>query len=268
MVDASTKWLLLAGLTVLQLAFMRYAVHFTITLVQWAHRPLQLKALLNGQWRTVLLRSFCLVSATVVNFIGLGHLPLAVTSSIMFFAPVLVCLLSRVILGEALTQRRIVSVIFGFLGVLIVVNPFGSEINWIALIMLYSAFALALYVVLTRLLADRVSGNALQISTGALGTIVLMPLALTSWESIPSTGAWVFLLCIGAFAWAGHEVLTKAHQYGEAGFLAPYGYSFVLYLSLIGWLVFGEVPSQTTTIGAVIIVLAGLVALGSGPKQS
>ena len=124
--------------------------------------------------------------------------------------------------------------------------------------MLYPASAPALYLVLTRMLAARVSSHLLQFSSGFLGTVVLAPLGLWAWVQ-PSTGLeWSLALAIGAFAWAGHEVLTRAHRLAEASVLAPYGYSLVVFMMLAGWLVFGDIPTLNTLVGAALIVGAGL----------
>lgn len=257
-VDTSTKWLIGTGLVVVQLAFMRYAVHFALTLVERGWR-------VNAApiaWRTrglILLRSLCLVSATVVNFTALGHLPLSVTSAILFFAPAFVCIFAQPILGEVITRRHWVGVAIGFLGVLSIVWPFGAEINWYAVLMIYPSAAMAFYQVLSRYLADKATPAAMQFYTGVLGTIVLLPFALMAWVAPSSPLGWILLCAIGAFAWAGHEALTRAHAFAPASVLAPFGYSFVVYLSLAGWLLFSETPGLNVVIGALLIFAAGVV---------
>lgn len=257
-VDSSTKWLIGSGLVVVQLAFMRYAVHFALTLVErgWRLRP----APMTGRLRLlVLLRAFCLVSATVVNFTAIGQLPLSVTSAILFFAPVFVCLFAQPILGEVITRRHWVGVALGFVGVLLIVWPFGAAINWYAVLMIYPAAAMAMYQVLTRLLSDQVTPGVLQFYTGALGTLALFPFAIVVWEAPDSGLGWVLLCAIGAFAWAGHEALTRAHAFAPASTLAPFGYSFVIYLTIAGWLLFSEVPEIRVVLGAVLIFAAGFM---------
>ncbi|MEL7093372.1 MAG: DMT family transporter, partial [Pseudomonadota bacterium] len=198
-------------------------------------------------------------SSTVVNFVAIGVLPLAVTSSILFLSPVLVVIFARLLLGEALTPGRIGAVVLGFTGVLVIVNPFSGPINVYALLMLYPAAAVALYNVLTRMLAARVSAHRMQLTTGVLGTVALAPLGLWHWTAPSGPGVWALALAIGAFAWAGHEVLTRAHQRAEASTLAPFGYSFVLYLVIAGWVVFSETPSLVTLTGGTLIICAGLL---------
>ncbi|MEM1361229.1 MAG: DMT family transporter [Pseudomonadota bacterium] len=258
MVDSSTKWLIGAGLTVLQLAFLRYAVHFAITLAERAGRGRGV-GLPRRTWSLVAFRAFCLVSATIVNFFALGQLPLAITASILYLSPVLVCIFAHFLLQEDLTPTRIFAVVIGFLGVLIIFNPLSEDVHWYALLMLYPAAAMALYLVLTRRLASEVSPHRMQLATGAIGTVALLPVGIVGWSAPGSAFAAGLALSIGVFAWAGHEVLTRAHRLSEASLLAPFGYSFVIYLVLAGWLAFSEIPKPTTLIGAAFVITAGLV---------
>lgn len=257
-VDTSIKGLIGVGLVAVQLAFMRYASHFVLTMIESGWR-VRAPAMTHRTRLLVVARSFCLVSATLVNFIAIGHLPLSVTSAILFFSPILVCVFARPILGEIITPRQWLGVVIGFAGVFVIVWPVDAQINWYAVLMLYPASAMAMYLILTRKLSGRVPPGVLQFYTGALGTFTLLPFAYVAWVPPPSIWAWVLLLAVGAFAWAGHEALTRAHTFAGASTLAPVGYSFVVYLSLSGWIFFAETPTLNTIIGALIIFGAGAI---------
>lgn len=257
-VDTSTKWLIGAGLVVFQLAFMRYAVHFAVTLAERLIRgrpPAPLPAQTIG---LVLLRSFCLVSATLANFVALGQLSLSVTSALLYLSPIFICVFARLVLGEEIKRAHVISIALGMLGALVILWPFGEPVNWYAVLMLYPAAGLALYQVLSRKLAGSVTPGTLQLYTGALGTLALAPFAAFAWVAPGSPLAWTLLLAIGAIAWAGHEALTRAHAHAPASTLAPFGYSFVIYLTIAGVVVFADVPSPSVLVGAALIILAGL----------
>jgi len=133
--------------------------------------------------------------------------------------------------------------------------------------MIHPAAAMAMYQVLTQLLAGRVAPATLQFHTGALGAVALLPFAASVWVAPPSMFGWTLLIAIGAFAWAGHEALTRAHAHAAASALAPFGYSFVIYLSLAGWLVFAEALEINVVVGAVLIFTAGY-ALWKQPQPA
>ena len=257
-VDTSTKWLLGAGLVVFQLAFMRYAVHFAITAAERQFRRKPAARLPAKTVSLVLLRSFCLVSSTLANFVALGHLSLSITSAMLYMSPLFICIFARLVLREEIRPAHLISIGMGMAGALIILWPFGEPINWYAVLMLYPAMGMALYQVLSRKLAGSVTTGVLQFYTGAMGTLALAPFALLYWTPPTSSVAWGLLIAIGAFAWAGHEALTRAHAHAPASSLAPFGYSFVVYLTLAGALFFAEVPSPTVLIGAALIVAGGL----------
>lgn len=258
-VDTSVKWLALAGLPALQLAFMRYFVAFLLS---------TLRGLQHGQvfeWRErrdmmlVLIRGALLVTATVLNFIALAYLPLSVTSSILNSAPIILTALAVPLLGERVGPFRWAAVIVGFIGVLIVIRPFGAEFHWATLLMVVNAIFMAFFAILTRMLSGRIATQTMQVYMGALGSAVLLVPALLTWQMPETAGQWTLLLAIGGFAWVGHEIYGRAHAFAEASVLIPFNYSFIVYLTLAGYLFFGDVPDAMVLLGAGIIVGSGLV---------
>jgi drug/metabolite transporter (DMT)-like permease len=259
LVDSSAKWLVTAGLPALQLAFMRYAGHFAISLGIAATNGQSLSRFRTPHLGPLLVRAALLLSATVMNFWVLSVLPLTVTSAIMFSSPILVSLLAWPLLGERVGPWRMGAILVGFAGVLVVIRPFGESFHWMMLLVPYNALAMALYSILTRKLAGSVSTEVMQFIMGATGTVALLPFALWVWQSPDSARDWLLLAALGVFGWGGHQLLTGAHRFGSASTLMPYTYSFLIYLTAISWLVFDHVPDLWTMVGAAIIVGSGLV---------
>lgn len=122
MIDTSAKWLIQAGLPVIQVVFVRYAVHFLFALVMYL--PQQgFSVLISNSPKRQFLRSFFLLGSTACNFYALQFLPLTMTTTIMFAGPIVVTLLAIPILGEQVGIRRILAVCTGFLGVIVVIQP-------------------------------------------------------------------------------------------------------------------------------------------------
>lgn len=257
-VDTSTKWLLAAGLPVLQLAFFRYAVHFAITVVDVGLNGGQGLNFTRRQALLLTLRAFLLVTATLVNFLALKYLPLSVTAAIMFSAPIIVGLLAGPLLGERIGGRRWAAIIFGFCGVLVVIRPFEEGFSWAALMMLYPATCLALYSILTRKLTAEVTRGAMQFILGLIGTLALAPFMPVVWTLPVSWFDALLMPCLGVFAWAGHQYLVRAHVMAPSSVLMPFSYSYLIYLTLAGAVFFSEVPDQATILGAAMIVASGL----------
>ncbi|MEL6566190.1 MAG: DMT family transporter [Pseudomonadota bacterium] len=259
LIDTSVKWLVLAGLPAFQLAFMRYLPHFIISTVLLLRKGMSWSSFQSAHMGLVLLRGFLLASATLFNFITLIYLPLTVTGSIMFSAPIIVCALSWPLLGERVGPWRWAAIMVGFIGVLIVIRPFDADFHWIALLNVYNAVSLALYSIITRKISGVVAAETMQFYMGAFGAIMLFPLALWSWTTPATTLDWVLMVALGIWGWAGHEIFSRAHSYAPANTLMPYTYSFLLYLAVASYIVFNDIPDSYTLLGACIIVLSGLV---------
>jgi threonine/homoserine efflux transporter RhtA len=112
-IDTSAKWLVTAGLASIQVAFVRYAVHFALALVVFLPREGRDAIRSNAPGRQFL-RSMFLMGSTACNFAALQYLPITVTTTIMFAGPIVVTLLSIPILGERVGIHRIAAVLIGF----------------------------------------------------------------------------------------------------------------------------------------------------------
>ncbi len=259
LLDTAVKWMLPLGIPALQLAFLRYAGHFAVSLADAGQNWKGNDLFPRRHLFTLTLRGSLLVVATVGNFVALKFLPLTITSAIMFSAPIIVCFLAGPMLGEKVGIWRWSAIMLGFAGVLVIIQPFGEKFQWVALISVFNAFCMALYSILTRRLAGQVTARTMQFYTGALGTLVLAPVAIVVW--VPSSDPLVLFLWawIGFAGWLGHEVLTRAHAHAPASTLMPFTYSFLIYLIVFSYLIFDHLPQRHTLLGAGIIVVAGIV---------
>ena len=129
---------------------MRYFGHFIISFSIISRRGLKLSNFYTGKYLLVLLRAFFLFSSTALQFLAFQFLPLAVTATIEFTAPIIICLLSWPLLGEKVGPIRTIAIIFGFLGVLIIIRPFSTEFHPAAILSLMGASCFAIYAILSR----------------------------------------------------------------------------------------------------------------------
>lgn len=261
-IDTGVKWLVLAGLPALQLAFVRYAGHFAISFTLLMRDGGSIRSFATPKLGLVLLRSLMLAISTMCNFIALRYLPLTLTSTILFMAPIIVCALSWPLLGERVGVFRLSAILVGFVGILVAIRPFGVDFHWATILSLGAAASFALYTMLTRSLSGVVSSSIMQFYSGFVGTVLLLPVAILFWASPVGWIDWVIMLSTGLFGWLGHEVLTRAFRYAPASMLTPFGYSFMIYLTIWSWLVFDVLPDIWTLVGAVIVAAAGLTIWG------
>jgi drug/metabolite transporter (DMT)-like permease len=209
------------------------------------------------QW----VRSFLLFGSTILNFLALQHLQLTETMSIMFMGPLLVALISGPLLGEWVGWRRMAAIGVGFLGILIVTRPGLGGIHPAALYSVAGVFCYAFYAILTRILASHDSSSTTMVYSGIGGLLILTPVVPFHWRQPEGIEVWLLMALIGAFGALGHWLLIKAHRRASAAVLSPYSYSQMIWMILLGWLVFGDLPDRWTLAGAAVVVASGLYLL-------
>lgn len=258
-IDTGSKWLALFGLSALQLAFMRYFGHFVISMGIYGKGGFDRNSIFSDHLFLVILRSFCLMMATVLNFFAIRYLSLSLTSTILFSAPIIVCALSWPLLREPVGIFRWLAIMLGFVGILIAIRPFDADIHWAVILSLAGAVSFAFYSILTRKLSGKVTADTMQFWSGFVGTFALLPFAIIEWQTPTTLVQWSILLGLGIFGWAGHQLLTNAMVHAPANLLMPFGYSFILYLMVWSFFIFDEIPDVWTVTGAAIVVAAGLI---------
>jgi drug/metabolite transporter (DMT)-like permease len=204
-----------------------------------------------------LLRTAMLLASTVMFFASLRTLSLAEANAISFSSPLLITVLSAVILGEAVGARRWIAVMAGFAGVLLVMRPGAGVAGWAAALPLGSAVCSALYHVTTPLLARTEDpANTLHFVALVAG-LGMLPVVPFFWSPIDAGGVLV-IAAIGVLGTAGHFLLIRAFQATPASTLSPFLYVYLIWATLLGWLIFSNLPSVSTIVGALVIIACGL----------
>jgi drug/metabolite transporter (DMT)-like permease len=259
LLDTSAKWLG-TGMNPLQVVFARYAGSMILVLAlfnPWS-RPGVLRTKRPWlQWG----RSLLLLGSTVLNFIALQYLQLAETISIMFATPLIVALVSGPLLGEWPGPRRLAAIGVGFLGVLVVTRPGFGGMHPAAFLSVIGCFCYAFYSLATRVLAAHDSSETTLIYSGAVGTLAMAPFLPWVWTTPQTPLPWLLMGVTGAMGGIGHWLLILAHRLAPATVLAPFIYSQLIWMVLLGWLVFGQLPDRWTFIGGAVVVASGLYLL-------
>ncbi len=256
-IDTSAKWLTIAGFPVSQIVFARYAGHLIYTLALYLPQE-GISLFKSNSPGKQFLRSSFLLSATSLNFQALKYLPITLTTTIMFAGPIVITLLAIPLLSEKVGIRRVLAVCTGFLGVLVVIQPWGTAFHPAMFLSLAALVSGSLYFIMTRMLAGIESNATQQVWATTLATIALSPFAWHVWVWPETPGQWIVLCAIGGFGALGHISATTAHRWAEASILAPLVYSQVFWAVLVGILIFDTYPTVWTLGGGAIIVASGL----------
>lgn len=257
--DATAKYLS-ASLPTLQIVWVRFVSHVVLSLVlfQVWKSPQLLK---TDRWGLQIIRAFCLLGTTIFNFLAVRYLQLAETMSIMFAAPFVITALAGPVLGEWAGIRRWVAIIVGFLGVLVVTRPGLGGLHWAVIYSLAAMSFFATYALLTRKLAATDSSAGMLIISGLVASIAMAPVGLSVWQAPDGAWEWGLLIATGAFGGGGHFLFILAHRLAPAPVLAPMTYVQIVWMVALGYLIFGDVPTLTTILGATIVVASGLYIL-------
>src|SRR6185312_1564939 len=191
--DSSAKYLVVAErVPVAQVTWLRFVGHIVFSaIVLW---PFALKPSLRSKKPLVqIVRSLIMIGTTGFNFVALQYLQLDETVTIFFLAPLLVALLAGPLLHEWVGWHRMMAILAGFLGVLLVMHPGFGTLHWAMLISLVATFGYALYNLSTRYLAAFDPPEVTQTYTPLAGAVALMPFALSAWQWPQSPGAWILL---------------------------------------------------------------------------
>ena len=170
----------------------------------------------------------------------------------------LVTALAVPILGERVGIRRWLAVLAGFIGLLVILRPGLRVFDPVALIPLAGAGLWAIYQLLVRTTSSD-SAATMLLCTSLVGAVVMGLIAPFQWVA-PDAQGWALLVALGIIGSLGHWLLIRAIQSAPASSLQPFHYTILLWATLVGYLVFDELPDLWIIVGAGIVVSCGLYA--------
>ena len=198
-------------------------------------------------------------SGTAFFYIAITEIPLANALSLLLVAPIIVVVLSSFILKERITPIKIICVLIGFVGTLLVIQPGFTDFNLYSLYALISGLFYAMYLIYTRKV-NFSSDSIITLSYSTIpGAIIMTLLIPFYWESIPNLSQIIILGCIGPVVIVSHFFFIKAYQYAEASTLAPIHYFEIVSNVLISILFFKDIPTIAVSIGIMCIISSGVL---------
>ncbi len=206
------------------------------------------------------IRPALLVLSISALFVGLTYLPIAEATAIGFTAPLFITALSVPILKEKVGFHRWAAVLIGLGGVLIIVRPGGGLWHWASLMPLIGAAFFALFQLITRMLASTERTNTTLFYSG-IGGMIWTSLLVSFFWSAPAFIHWCVFLVTGAMGAMAHLLMISAFNRAEASFLAPYNYSKLIWVTVLGYWVFDDIPTMNMWLGTILIVAAGFYVM-------
>lgn len=261
LLDTTAKYVVTtAAMPVFQVVWMRFASHGVLNVLVFGPVTTA-RALRSTKPWMQLLRGLFLFGSTAFNFAALRYLQLDQSVTIFFLTPFLVAVLAGPLLGEWIGWRRMMAVMVGFSGVLLVLRPGFGGIHWAASFSFLATLSYALYSIATRYLARYDTTMVTQVYSPLAGLVAMTPLALSAWVWPQSWTTWALMISLGLWGGIGHFLLILAHRRAPAPLLAPFTYGSIIFQATLGYFVFADVPSLWTAAGGAVIVGSGLYLL-------
>ena len=195
------------------------------------------------------------VLAMAAFFMALSIAPLARVNALAFSAPLFTAILSVVILGERFRARRWSAIVFGFIGAVVILRPGAASIDLGSWLTLISAALWGMTMIVIRLLGRTESSLTTTGYMILLLSILSLGPALTVWQT-PQADAWAILLLIGITGTAAQIGLAEALKAAEMTVVLPFDFLKIVWASMLGFMLFTEVPTIYTWIGAAIIFIS------------
>ncbi|MFO0995252.1 MAG: DMT family transporter [Alphaproteobacteria bacterium] len=202
-------------------------------------------------------RALINVGSSFFFLTGLAYLPLADAGALGMVSPMFVTALSVPFLGEKVGVRRWSAVIVGFIGALIIIRPGMGVVHPGALFILASALCYASYQITTRILSTTDAPATTLFYTTFVGLLASSAAVPFAWVDAPRE-IWALLAFQGTMAAVGHFFLISALSLSPASMLAPFNYTSLVILTVLGYIFFHQFPDHFTALGALIIVGSGL----------
>lgn len=253
--DTAVKWLA-KGYSPLQIGFVRYVMGLFLA-AGIATRAGGIGTLRTRRIGGHLLRSVVNLTTMLSFYYALRLLPLADSIAINFAAPLFVTALSGPLLGEHVGMRRWLAVAFGFGGVLLAVQPSPSGISLGAALALLSGLCWALTIVTSRQISDTESSHTI-LFYYSLAVVIVLGIAMPRLWIEPSFQDWIWFIVVGIAGSFGQFCYNQAFRYGEASAIAPLDYLSIVWATLFGFVIFGDIPSWLVLGGAACIVASSI----------
>ena len=248
-----------------EILFVRFAIQaiVLIPLVWLTRRAWRMRGRILG---LTFLRTVLHILGIGAMFTALQYLPLADAIAIAFVMPFIMLLLGKFILGEEVGTRRLAACIVGFIGTLLVIQPSFAEVGWPALLPVIVAVNFAVFMLVTRQIAKETDPVGLQAVSGVMAVILMTPLLLWArgsgidvLEVVRPDGYETFLLlAIGLLGTGAHLLMTWSLRYAPSATLAPMHYLEIPVATLVGWIIFRDLPNMLASIGIMVTIGAGL----------
>ncbi len=200
-----------------------------------------------------LIRVVCVIAAMGCTYYAYRHLPLALATSIGMTGPLFTTLLSMLILKDRVSFQKWAFILFGYLGVIVMVQPHETSISVGVWVELFANLFAALVIVFTKILSRTDSTVTIMLYTTATTAFMSTILVPFVWKT-PALHDFISLMAIGAFGVFSQYCYVSALKYANPSYLSPFEYTRLCFAVPVGYFFFEEMPTFLTLVGSFMIM--------------
>ncbi len=205
-----------------------------------------------------LIRSMINVPMMILGFAALMYIPLEQIKAIGFLSPILVVILSVLILKEKIYIIRILALIIGFVGVLIILRPGIIEINIGAYMVLLSGLLWSTVIIITKFMSKEDSPMTILTYQYTFVTIFTLPLALIYWTN-PTLHSLYYVFLAAIVGTVLHLCINNSYRLADLSVIQPVWFTQLIFASVFGFSIFGEIPDGWTWAGGILVFTSVLI---------
>ncbi len=251
-----------------EVVLIRFALQALVLfpLVMLTRRPWRVS---GRVMRLTLLRTVLHIIGIAAMFKALVYLPLADAVAIIFVMPFFMLMLGKYVLSEEVGARRLMACVVGFIGTLLVIQPSFVDVGWPALLPVFVAANFSVFMLVTRQIAKETDPIGLQAVSGLMAVGLMIPLLAVGshWDVAPleiiapGGSQWALLIGLGILGTVAHLLMTWSLRFAPSATLAPMQYLEIPFATLIGLIIFQDLPNPLASLGIAITMAAGLYVI-------
>jgi len=247
-------------LSVTQILFLRSIIALLIVSVMLSYNTWQ--QVVTRSIVQHIIRNIAHFGGQLAWFYAIAIMPLADVFAIELTAPIWAAILAVILIGEKITMHRFVAIVFGMVGVLIILRPTISVINPAAIVMLIGAVCFGFSYIVTKTLSINETPLCILFYMSCIQLVLSSIPAFSVWLT-PSAEDWIWLMTIGVTVITAHYCMVRAFMLGEVVFLLPIDFLRLPIISVVGFILYNEKLDWFLFLGAILVVTGNFINIKS-----
>ena len=233
----------------------------------WHRKGRQIKI---TQWKLGLFRGVFVALAQLCLYTSYAYLPFALVATMEYTGPMMVTLLAIPILGEKFGWYKMSAVISGFAGIVLIMQPWSSDFNYMLLLPILAAFGYSLARTTSLSFEDNVPSPLINLygQTGTIAVALLLVLIFGMWENFKNLNDFLIVCVMGLAGGSGTLLLIYGARRSELSKIMPFDYIEIFFALILGWVFFKEWPIDQLFPGAFFIIAGGLIIIWRQKKRN